>query len=74
METDAEKLELHVLKYSLRARAATRVGRQIVLGIMIMHLTLTAFQPVTKLRVCVRRTASPRFVWQARKEFQLQYS
>ena len=74
MEADAEKLELHDLKYSLRASAASRVGRQIVLGIMIMHLTLTAFQPATKLGVCVRRTRVPQCFWPVGKEFQLQYS
>src|SRR5215813_9846332 len=46
------------LEYRLRADAASRVGRQILLGIMIRHLTLTAFQPVTQLGVCVRRTVS----------------
>src|SRR5215467_5787651 len=47
------------LEYRLRADATSRVGRQILLGIMIRHLTLTAFQPVTQLGVCVRRTVSP---------------
>src|SRR5262249_24356959 len=47
------------LEYRLRADAASRVGRQILLGIMIRHLTLTAFKPVIQLGVCVRRTVSP---------------
>jgi CspA family cold shock protein len=59
MEADTEKIELHALKYNLHSEPASRVGRQFVLGIMIMHLTLTAFQPATRLGVCVRRTRVP---------------